>query len=1107
MWNHFIIYIYFFMKILRISLAGILTSLCLFTVVPSPAHAASPLIVYPYTISSGNPGTSTATITFTSNIAGTSSISYGPTTAYGTGAFSAISTTNHSIPLISLSPNTTYHYQITSYDAAGDIATSADQTLTTVVSCTYYVDSVNGSDANPGNDPNLAYQHLATVPAVANGSTVCLRRGSTFTDSLYIGVSGDTRNNVTVEDYGPANLPKPMIDESDVIPPGSWSLVAGTSNLYQATVSGPGTSTPSKYLFPFYITGPWINVWECKSSPCTPTGFGGNDWFLYNQTTQALASSTPGSYYISDMTQPTVTIYVHPWDGTNPITNGYTYSYSHRGLGVETDGTNDIVTNIVSKKNADNDGSIVSYGTTGTFNGVEAYQGGKHNVYCSSGCTANNSIFSDAYYYTGSNMFVEFAATALGIPVSCNNCQFYTGTSSNAAIFTSHANSGFDPVSFNGGFAVGVGSNFGSLAGLSSAVNVLGFTCFNTYGCINSDGNLGTTTVLNSQLVNKIFNGTQDGFVDVVGGSAATSSVTIIGNSMTCSGFQHGSINVNQPYSQVTVSSSTLYNSGAGNNAQGIYTNGATNSVITLWNTIIDSISNASYWFLSNQATSTTQYIGDYNAFILPHVSQASILSNYFNLSSWQASTGQDLHTVTSGGTALGNNTATSTGACTPSSMIMTGPTSGSVNASSTSFTLTPNKTFTGTTTISFAGTGSAGLTPFDVTWNNSSSPKTFTIKPTATGTITVTPFINSATTSPAFILATSSSSIYGAPLSQIMLNYQSNSYAPSAPYGTPSATAGNTTATISWNAPADNGGSTVTSYTVASSPGGIATTTTGQSATLIGLTNGTTYTFTVIATNAVGTSASSTSSNSVTPANYASVTTSAATSITTTGATLNGSITATNGSNATDSGFIYSVSPTLSSGVATSSLGAQTGTTTLTTLLTGLSPSTTYYFTIYDTNVVGTVYGTTLSFTTSAVPVVITPTGTISSGGGSQASAAQLALILAPGPATTAYLNSLRLQQGLAPLSTTPASSPAVSSSAFTSNLVTGEVNSEVKSLQIYLNTHGYTIATEGPGSLGNETTKFGTLTKQALMKFQKDHKLPSTGFFGPMTRGVING
>jgi len=98
-------------------------------------------------------------------------------------------------------------------------------------------------------------------------------------------------------------------------------------------------------------------------------------------------------------------------------------------------------------------------------------------------------------------------------------------------------------------------------------------------------------------------------------------------------------------------------------------------------------------------------------------------------------------------------------------------------------------------------------------------------------------------------------------------------------------------------------------------------------------------------------------------------------------------------------------------------------------------------------------------------------------------------------------------LQQGLAPLSTTPASSPAVSSSAFTSNLVTGEVNSEVKSLQIYLNTHGYTIATEGPGSLGNETTKFGTLTKQALMKFQKDHKLPSTGFFGPMTRGVING
>lgn len=81
-------------------------------------------------------------------------------------------------------------------------------------------------------------------------------------------------------------------------------------------------------------------------------------------------------------------------------------------------------------------------------------------------------------------------------------------------------------------------------------------------------------------------------------------------------------------------------------------------------------------------------------------------------------------------------------------------------------------------------------------------------------------------------------------------------------------ATYGIASATVSWTAPTNDGGLAITSYTITSTPGSLTSTVDGtlRTGTVFGLTNGTSYTFTVYATNGIGSSSQSSASNSVTP-------------------------------------------------------------------------------------------------------------------------------------------------------------------------------------------------------------------------------------------------
>ena len=175
---------------------------------------------------------------------------------------------------------------------------------------------------------------------------------------------------------------------------------------------------------------------------------------------------------------------------------------------------------------------------------------------------------------------------------------------------------------------------------------------------------------------------------------------------------------------------------------------------------------------------------------------------------------------------------------------------------------------------------------------------------------------------------------VYGA--SSVQIQWEP---APPLPPTHVTAVAGDSSAVVSWTAPADPGGSPIASYTVTASPGGatISVVAPATGVTVTGLTNGTPYTFAVTATNAQGTSSPSSPSSSITP------TTTTTTSTTTSSNSLSSS-TSTTATTTSTSGVVSS-SPSTSSATATttsSGSGKQTTSTTTTTANGGALGSTT---------------------------------------------------------------------------------------------------------------------------------------------------------------------
>lgn len=125
--------------------------------------------------------------------------------------------------------------------------------------------------------------------------------------------------------------------------------------------------------------------------------------------------------------------------------------------------------------------------------------------------------------------------------------------------------------------------------------------------------------------------------------------------------------------------------------------------------------------------------------------------------------------------------------------------------------------------------------------------------------------------------------------------------------------------------------------------------------------------------------------------------------------------------------------------------------------------------------------------------------TTTASSAGGS--STTSNSSLLAEIAGLQAELQTLLKEAGG---SSTPTTGPSF---VFTRDLTIGSTGNDVKALQHYLNTNGFSLRASGSGSLGEETTYFGSATQNALARYQKKFGItPSIGYFGPKTRAYVN-
>lgn len=227
----------------------------------------------------------------------------------------------------------------------------------------YYVDSVNGDDANSGTTESAPFKTISAIPDVATGQYVAFAADSNWRESFSAATGPGAR--LIVYDSGTP----PILDGADVVPAGNFtaSLHADAGGVvYETTLSRDPDGV--------YVSGDTYMMWEDGA-------------WLVRKTSVAACAATAGTFYIPDFnaTATPSLAYVHPFGSTDPTSDGKVYEASKRAACVELAAYNNAEVEGIHCRRGMSAYGVVTGGRDTVMRRMLFAQGGKHNIVQKSG--------------------------------------------------------------------------------------------------------------------------------------------------------------------------------------------------------------------------------------------------------------------------------------------------------------------------------------------------------------------------------------------------------------------------------------------------------------------------------------------------------------------------------------------------------------------------------------------------------------------------------------------------------------------------------------------------------------------------------------------------